>query len=480
MKKTLQSIYAMIICLFIVLSICGCGSGNTTSKMESSNVDPGFFTDAEVITSSSDGETSDEKVASETASNDKLNSNTATSGKSWKEVLSSMPKNLKNSTITVYNWNRMNEYTGAPAVIKAFEKATGITVKWQTENFDTYLTKLASIVASGKNIPDVVRLRTPTSIGLQNIQDISVAQYDFKDAAWDQALMKDYTINGKTYGVSLKGTHIGSVNMLLYNKSLISKYGLEDPYQLWKSGKWTYDKFLEMCRAYKKESKEEAACGSLNMEKICLMYGIEGPVGYDGTKYYNRTSDAKLIDIAQKTADLNNKEKIFSSAWNADEFDRGERLFWGGASVYLRRSNSYFGTLKSAGTLSAVPYPSVEGQKTYYQGRDEYEAYGIPTGAANPKAVPYFLRYFLDPANYDINAFFCNKQVLDVYNWCMKQENTIWTTGFEMNRIYGIKADVFAERYDDLQGAQIASFFKSNSSVIDSRVKRLNDALNKK
>ena len=45
----------------------------------------------------------------------------------------------------------------------------------------------------------------------------------------------------------------------------------------------------------------------------------------------------------------------------------------------------------------------------------EYEAYGIPAGAKNALAACYFLRYYLDAANYDESTFFADKTILEVY-----------------------------------------------------------------
>ena len=479
MLKKWRSVIALILAINILFALVGCQNsaddGQSGEVVDGEAVGDNFFTDNEVILD--DGE----KNSDASGDNDDKTQSSANivGGKTWKQVLAAMPKTLKGSTITVYNWNPANEYSGASTVIKKFTKETGIKVKWQTENYDTYISKWAALVAAD-TAPDVVRLRTPDSIGLTSIQPISVTGYDFNDDAWDKVLMKDYTINGKTYGVSLKNTHIGSVSMILYNKSLISKYDLEDPYQLWKKGKWTWGKFKEMCRTYKKESKSEFACGASEWSAWSTMYGIEGPVGFDGSKYYNRTGDAKFISVSQQIADLYNKERIFAD-WKSDEFNKGECLFWAGASVYARRSNAYFAALKTAGTLNVVPFPTVEGQDKYYQARDEYEAYGISKGAKNAAAAPYFLRYFLDGSNYDLKSFFCSNQALEVYNWCMSQENTVWTTYYSMNlRFYGGGSDAFNDGYKGLTGDQFASFLKSNSSVIDARVDKFNKALKDK
>ena len=477
MKKICRLI-SVLLSIAICLALTGCG--NETQTASTPQVDADFFTDEEVTVGNNDATANESTTngSSATTNNSSGNStNTSSSGKKWKDVLASMPENLKNTTLTVYNWNPASEYTGAVSAIEKFEKQTGITVKWKTEEYSTYLSKLASMVAAN-TAPDLVRLRTPEPIGLISIQPVSVTGYDFTDAAWDQNLMKDYTIGGDVYGVSLANTHIGSVNMMMYNKSLISKYDFEDPYQLWKNGKWTFSKFIKMCEEFKKVTNSEYACGGASIwEAIIQSYGIQGPVGFDGTKYYNNTGNPDFVKVTQQIADYFNTSHLFAD-YKADEFNNGECLFWMGASVYARRNNSYHGSLKSAGTLNVVPMPAIDGQSKYYQARDEYEAYGIAKGAKNAAAAPYFLRFFLDPANYDLSAFFCSTQALEVYNWCMEQENTIWTTYYDNNwRYHGDTADAFAKNYLTTTGAQIASFLKSNSSVIDNRVKRFNDAL---
>jgi hypothetical protein len=59
----------------------------------------------------------------------------------------------------------------------------------------------------------------------------------------------------------------------------------------------------------------------------------------------------------------------------------------------------------------------------------------------------------------------------------MKQQNRIWSTYYEINaQFHGSTPDSFKE-IRDLTGAQIPSFLKSQSSVIDARVDKFNQAL---
>lgn len=477
--KKLRSALSLFLAAAFIFTCTACGNKNTGSQ--DSGIDGDFFTDDEVVISN-DTDGADSKTgASDSNAAENSSANTSKGnkigGKSWKEVLAGMPKKLRGTTVTVYNWNPAYEYSGAPAAIEKFEKQTGIKVEWKTENFNTYLSKLASMVASD-TAPDVARLRNPFPTGLLSIQPITATGYDFSDDAWDKGVMKDYTFGNKTYGLSLKNTHIGSVAMLMYNSSLISKYDLDDPYKLWKSGKWTWDTFIKMCGDYKKAANAEFACGGeVDWSVWAAMRNNSGPIGFDGSKFYNNTSDAKFLEVTQSIADIYNTNHLFK-LWSADEFNSGKCLFWSGGAVYTRRKNAYMGSLKSAGTLKTVPYPAVEGQDKYYQfTSNEYEAYGVVKGAKNAEAVPYFLRWFMDADNYDLNAFFCNAQTLEVYNWCMSQENKIWVTCYAVDKNYdSANADDFS-KINETPGAQIASFVKSNSSIIDARVNRYNQAL---
>lgn len=479
MMKNGKTVLSLLLVLVLAISVVGCGKGKDTAstndngEINSSGVNDDFFTDTEVNYSSQSTGNNSGTSSVKTSKNNEIPKENKIGGKSWSEVLASMPKELRGTTLTMYNWNPASEYTGAPAVIEEFQRQTGIKVVWNTINYDTYVTRLASLVASGDS-PDLVRARTPIPSRLVSFQPLSTTGFDFSDKAWDQILMKDYTVNGVTYATSLKNTHLGSVGMMFYNKQLIDKYNFENPYTLWKNGKWTVSKFLNMCKQYKKEADANYACLGMLFDTWSQMHGVKGPVGYDGSKYYSLLNDSKFLTVTQEVADLFNQSKLFGEG-RAEQFNESQALFYAGASVYARKKNSYFGTIKGAGAFYAVPFPSVDGQDKYYQIRDEYEAYAIAKGAKNAKAAPYFLRYFLDGENYELSTFFCNKQNLEVYNWCMNQENPIWTTYYES------KLDTFGDRVNGIyskQGSQIKSFIDSNASMIEQRIKEFNNTLN--
>lgn len=472
MKQTLKTILAGLLVLTMLFTVAACGGNSNTdadvdANKQTTDANDDFFTDTEVVNSDEE----DTQTETTNTGTTEVPSENKVGGKSWADVLASMPKKLKGTKVVIYNWNPAAEYTGAPAVLEKFKKETGITVEWMRVNYSEYVTKLAGLIAS-KDSPDAVRTRQPVPERLEQFQSLETANYDFTDPAWDQILMKDYTVNGVTYATSLKNTHLGSVAMMFYNKSLIEKYDMEDPYKLWKDGKWTLSKFISMCQEFSKAHGTTSAATGMTYGIWTQMHGIAGNIAYENGNFVNKMSDAKFLTITQQFADYYNTNKIFNQG-QAEIFDASGALFYAGASVYARKKNSYFGTLKAEGTFYAVPLPSVDGQGTYYQPKDEYEAYAIARGAKNPEAVPYLLRYFLDGANYELDSFFCNKQNLEVYNWCMSQENNIWGLSFSNG---GEDEETAWYRRT---GNQIKSLIDSISPTIDKEVKELNDAMGK-
>lgn len=65
---------------------------------------------------------------------------------------------------------------------------------------------------------------------------------------WDPGTLRDCEINGKVYFMN------GDINfldndvtwILMFNKNMVSKYDLEEPYELVRQKKWTLDKFYEL------------------------------------------------------------------------------------------------------------------------------------------------------------------------------------------------------------------------------------------
>lgn len=71
---------------------------------------------------------------------------------------------------------------------------------------------------------------------------------DFTSPWWSKALIDECTINDRLYYCSgdISTNLLWMMTASFFNKDLIDRYGLEDPYQLVKDNKWTIDKMFEM------------------------------------------------------------------------------------------------------------------------------------------------------------------------------------------------------------------------------------------
>ena len=72
---------------------------------------------------------------------------------------------------------------------------------------------------------------------------------------WDRDMVRDLSIGGRNYFVAgdFSMMHYGNTMGMMFNKKLLAELGLESPYGIVSSGKWTFDKFHEMARGASKD-----------------------------------------------------------------------------------------------------------------------------------------------------------------------------------------------------------------------------------
>ena len=427
MKKRTLRLICLMMSIVMVFCLAGCG-GKETKSIDG---------DTENFEIESNGETgsdveSDDTQEDASSNDDGGSSNTSSGGTTvapvanadtltWKQLVTQIPSNLRGTTIKIYNWNPIKEYPGAEKVIKDFETQTGIKVDWTTGGYDDYDSKIAAMVNAG-NSPDLIRMYSPDIHRMYLCQDVKTATgFDFKGDIWDSRVTNEYTVKGKVYAVNLKNTYFNQPKVIMYRKSIIDKMKLEDPYALWKSGNWTWSKFIDMCKQYKELNPTGYPWMSYNAVDLMNFMGQDF-ITLENGKYVNKINDTEIYKSLQQMCNYVSTEVLSSAVRQTSYFEQGNVLFMTFNSIANRRTNAYFIELKGDDDLFCVPVPTVpgEGDVQLFQ---ELEAYGIPKGAKNASAAYYFLRYFLDASNYDANTFFCNKQAYDVYSSCMAKKD---------------------------------------------------------
>lgn len=423
MKKNILRILCLLVAIAMCLSFAGCEKKKKSTKANGGSADIGDDVvealDASDISnegvggSGSDAATAKEKVS---ANADDMN---------WSQLLSNMPKDLKGSTVTVYSWNPIKDVSGAENVVANFQKQAGIKVNWIQGSYDNYDTEILAKIKAGDS-PDMIRYNYPAPARMSLCQDIKTATgSDCKGAVWDSTLTNVYTVKGKIYGVNLQNTFNQQPAAVAYKPSDIKRYKLEDPYVLWKSGKWNFNKFIDMCKQYKDRSGYAGWMTSRGLDYLWFT-GVQ-MIKFDGNKYTNNIKSQEVITAIQKICNFQSDGIMPEAQSEAAAWEGGAYLFYTSPMLEARRTDFHFPTLKKNNDLIMVPFPTGAGS-TYYTNYQEYEAYGVPKGAKNGIGAYYFMRYYLDRANYDASTFFVNSQTLECYDYLRKVSHVNYQT----------------------------------------------------
>jgi len=197
---------------------------------------------------------------------------------------------------------------------------------------------------------------------------------DLSKAYWDDFMTKQLTIANKKYFAigAFDFTAYDLCYVVLANKQLLQTYGLEDPFTLVKDGKWTINKFAEMCKTATFDlngdgimTKDDAwgyvARSSDVMPGLWCGAGVKAS-DHDGDDILqNLMGTERFINVIDKIFDITWGQETYYNMFEFDMFTAGNTLF-NDCSLhrlkYLRGMETDFGIL---------PYPKWdESQDVYY------------------------------------------------------------------------------------------------------------------
>lgn len=123
---------------------------------------------------------------------------------------------------------------------------------------------------------------------------------NLKEEWYDSNVTKFYNINNKQLAWD---TGLRNVMMIAYNKRIITENGLEDPYKLYQSGKWTYEKMAEYAEKMLVKGKDGTT----------QQWGLMTPNVQTFFEYLVHNNGGSLIDIKNghfSTDNMSNKKTI--------------------------------------------------------------------------------------------------------------------------------------------------------------------------
>ena len=393
-------------------------------------------------------------------------------------VLATMPEELKGTTIEFLNWYDPDARE-EKVVIDEFEQKTGITVTYRLVDYSKYINTVSGLISVGET-PDVMRVKKAEIGALKLLQPISEATgFDFSDKAWDKEIMDMYSVNGKCYGANLVYTPFFLPGMIFYNTETMEEMGFEDPYELWKQGKWTWEKLKEMCTTWVNQGTEYTGA---NLYATAWAMTVNADfVKYDGSQYTLDLNNQKAIE-KWKWVQEGVKNNLFTNL--NDGFDQAQQklLFSSMDATAVQQSSGYFNKTRLRKQLAGVAYPVWEGEK-YYLPMMENIAFCIPKAAKNPKAVPYFIAYMANFANYNQGVgeggFFFNEQVKECYLELMTLPNRATALGNEVFSATGEISNAYWNMYFKVDPTQLQTWLQEREYIFQNGATLLNNDLAK-
>ncbi len=240
---------------------------------------------------------------------------------------------------------------------------------------------------------------------------------DFSQPYWHSDCNEELAVNGKQYLASSE-IILSNVFCVYFNKDLIDKYKLENPYDLMRSGEWTFDKMIEMGTGVSEDLN-----GDTKMD-VNDQYGFTTVIDYPlcQTMYASglrlcepetfelTINNDRMIELIDTMDVLLNRSGI-TYTWSYEganedrmyvadgkalfEFEKSDRLL----QARYRNSNV---------SLGLVPYPKLDAEQDEYYTTDYSGMLCIPKAAGDlemiGKAVEllsYYSGSTTTPAYYD-------------------------------------------------------------------------------
>lgn len=259
--------------------------------------------------------------------------NTINNEESEKEIIDDLPEiNFGDSDFMIYNTNSSAntwylttyvdfEEDSADVLESAIyhrnaivEDRFGIVIK---ENYSTRDDLTTHLTAGGDGV-DMLLINAPSAFMTKHLlYDLNTLDnIDLDKPYWDQNARVDNSLTGKYFaGIGdFMTTHIDVTACIFFNKSIVTDYNLESPYELIDNYKWTYDKMYEMGKKVISDSDGNGVYNDLDRYALLSHSGMIYPFLIFGSGETYVTKDENDIPYVSYNTEkfVNVFEKILS------------------------------------------------------------------------------------------------------------------------------------------------------------------------
>lgn len=390
----------------------------------------------------------------------------------------SIPESIKGDTVRYATWID-HTTTEGKVPLSNFYNDTGLNVELFTVAQIGYVDNIMAKIAAGDK-PDVFKnnegsANFPLTIQLAAPIDV-VSDVNLDEPIWHKSMLETATIDGHVYLVNTIGSPWSGSNLVYYNKSLFEDNGFKTPEQYYEEGNWTWTTML-------KAMKDISSIGPDVYGGIIDVDILADSAGVSFCMYDYKT--------ATFSSGVNKNELQMAYQWYADARDQGllspdnlgNTSFIDGkcglviTGVYGLKNTGYFKDM-DWNDIGFTYLPALEdGSKGKIS--SIYRMYGIIDGAPNANAAGYFLRYWLDPDNYDIYDTFISNKAANFYYELTNSEadDKYFNFDFACNLLGNGRAVIFDDGAKAATAAAVPTKIKEVSNVVDDAVKKANQLI---
>ena len=236
--------------------------------------------------------------------------------------------------------------------------------------------------------------------GLEGIY-INLAKFPYIDYDmpwWPDTIKKDITINGRTFFVTgdITPSVLGYMNCIFFNKNLAAKYDISGLYDLVFSGKWTYDKYVEVTKGLYKDlngngivDKEDQFGVTMSDYYDVYFSAFEIPITITnpdgslslalGEKFYSAYEKLRVFSMSEDglPQKISNEGETVNYGNDVQFFTQGQILFFGG----LVRFSNYFRSMEDDYGILTVPKWDENQEKYHTTSHANYSLVSVPVTA---------------------------------------------------------------------------------------------------
>jgi hypothetical protein len=227
-----------------------------------------------------------------------------------------------------------------------------------------------------------------------NLLDLkNIPHIDLSKKWWDQKANVDLTVGNKLFFTvgDLFIMDNDATWLVIFNKELIKDLGFEDPYEIVRSGKWTFDKLLDMCKDVSKDLDGNGVMdandfyGNVSQGENMTAYYLAAGEKYvrknDADLPFTAMNTERSLSVIEKIYDLMYDNTVSYNYWDitnaAEPFKITQAMFENNQALFKITALQLVIRMRNMETnFGIIPMPKFE------ETQKDYGHYVHPTASA--------------------------------------------------------------------------------------------------